>query len=94
MRTDPYWVSIFALSPQAKGLAQAMYQALWSCVTCVVVTVVVTMLTKPRPDEELRGLVYSLTDVAHEEYTSLFHRPAFWAGVALLIFAILQIIFW
>ena len=94
MRTDPYWVSIFALSPQAKGLAQAMYQALWSCVTCVVVTVVVTMLTKPRPDEELRGLVYSLTDVAHEEYTSLFHRPAFWAGVALLIFAVLQIIFW
>ena len=94
MRTDPYWVSIFALSPEAKGLAQAMYQALWSCVTCVVVTVLVTTLTKPRPDEELRGLVYSLTDVAHEEYTSLLHRPAFWGGVALLVFAVLQIIFW
>ena len=36
------------LSPLAKGLAQDMYQALWSCVTCVVVTVLVTLVTKPR----------------------------------------------
>src|SRR2546430_13039484 len=51
-------------------------QALWSCVTCVVVTVLVTLVTKPRPDEELKGLVYALTEVAHkqglrsEEHTS------------------------
>src|SRR5947207_2627942 len=56
MQLDPKWVSVFALSPDAKGLAQAMYQALWSCVTCVVVTVLVTLVTKARPDEELRGL--------------------------------------
>src|SRR6201993_1933845 len=29
MKLDPRWVSVFALSPMAKGLAQAMYQALW-----------------------------------------------------------------
>ena len=95
MKLDPdRWVSVFALSPYAKGLAQAMYQALWSCVTCVVVTVLVTLVTHPRPDEELRGLVYSLTDVPHETETSWLHRPAFWGVVALVIFAILQIIFW
>ncbi len=94
MKLDPYWVGVFALSPLAKGLAQAMYQALWSCVTCVVVTVLVTLVTKPRPDAELRGLVYSLTDVPREDYTSLLHRPTFWGAVALVIFAILQIIFW
>src|SRR2546429_6001839 len=53
---------LFALSPHAQGLAQDMYQALWSCVTCVVVTVLVTLVTKPRPDEELKGLVYALTE--------------------------------
>jgi len=88
------WVSLFALSPDAKGLAQDMYQSLWSCVTCVVVTVLVTMVTKPRPDGELKGLVYSLTEVAHEEKVSLLHRPVFWGGVAIALLVVLQIIFW
>jgi SSS family solute:Na+ symporter len=94
MKLDQRWVSVFAWSPYAKGLAQAMYQALWSCVTCVVVTVIVTLVTKPRPDEELRGLVYALTDVPQEQHTSLLQRPAFWGVVALVIFVVLQIIFW
>jgi SSS family solute:Na+ symporter len=93
-RSNERWVSLFALSPEAKGLAQDMYQSLWSCVTCVVVTVLVTLITRPRPDEELRGLVYSLTDVAKEEHTSLFHKPFFWGMVALALLAVLQIIFW
>jgi len=87
------WVSLFALSPEAKGLAQDMYQSLWSCVTCVVVTVLVTVVTKPRPDSELRGLVYSLTPVAREEHSSLLHRPAFWGAVALGLLLVLQVIF-
>ncbi|MBV9180430.1 MAG: sodium:solute symporter family protein [Acidobacteria bacterium] len=95
MKLDPdRWVQVFALSPLAQGLAQDMYQALWSCVTCVVVTVLVTLVTKPRPDRELAGLVYSLTQVAKEEHASIFHKPAFWGALALVIFVILQIIFW
>jgi SSS family solute:Na+ symporter len=94
MKLDTRWVSVFALSPMAKGLAQAMYQALWSCVTCVVVTVLVTLVTKPRPDEELRGLVYSLTEVAQEEHTNWLHRPVVWGALALVALVVLQIIFW
>ncbi len=95
MKLDPErWVRVFALSPLATGLAQDMYQALWSCVTCVVVTVLVTLVTKPRPDQELVGLVYSLTPIAHEEHASIFHKPLFWGIVALVLFVILQIIFW
>lgn len=94
MKLDHRWVSVFALSPKAQGLAQDMYQALWSCVTCVVVTVLVTLVTKPKPDHELKGLVYALTEVAHEEHTSWFHRPAVWGAAALLILVVLQIIFW
>ena len=94
MKLDHRWVSVFALSPRARGLAQDMYQALWSCVTCVVVTVLVTLVTKPKPDHELKGLVYALTEVAHEEHTSWFHRPAVWGAAALLVLVVLQIIFW
>ena len=94
MKSSPRWVAIFALSPEAKGLAQAMYQSLWSCTTCVVVTILVTLVTKPRPDEALRGLVYSLTDVAKEEHASLFRKPVFWGMAALVLLVILQIIFW
>jgi solute:Na+ symporter, SSS family len=94
MRMNHYWVAIIALSPDAKGLAQAMYQALWSCVTCVVITVLVTLVTKPRPDEELKGLVYALTEVPREEAKSWLHRPVVWGIAALAVLVILQIIFW
>src|SRR5499427_2555948 len=73
MKLDPHWVSVFCFSPLAQPLAQAMWQALWSTLTCVVVTVLVTLITQPKPDSELVGLVYSLTDVPQEQYTSMLH---------------------
>ena len=94
MKLDPRWVRVFALSPLAQGLAQDMYQALWSCVVCVVVTLTVTAVTKPRPDEELRGLVYSLTEKAHEGDVGLLHRPLLWGIAAIVLLVVLQIIFW
>jgi SSS family solute:Na+ symporter len=95
MKLNPErWVPVFALSSQAKALAQDMYQALWSCVTCVVITVLVTMVTKPRPDSELVGLVYSLTPLAREDRAPLLQRPVFWGVVAVVVLVILQIIFW
>jgi len=94
-KVDPErWVPVFARSPLAKGLAQDMYQSLWACVTCVVVTVLVTLFTKPKPDQELVGLVYSLTPIAHEEHATIFHKPVFWGVVAMGLFVVLQIIFW
>jgi SSS family solute:Na+ symporter len=94
-KVDPQkWVPIFARSPLAKGLAQDMYQSLWACVTCVVVTVLVTLVTKPKPDSELVGLVYSLTPLAREENASFWQRPVVWGVIALILLVILQIIFW
>lgn len=94
MKLDAHYVSVFCFTPLAQPLAQAMWQALWSTLLCVAVTVVVTLMTKPKPDAELVGLVYSLTDVPREEYTTMFHKPVFWAFVAAAIFVVLQIIFW
>ena len=83
-----------ALSPNAKGLAQDMFQALWSFLVCVIVTVVVSLATKRKTDAELTGLVYGLTSVPSVGNISLYQKPIFWAGVVAVIFLTLNIIFW
>jgi solute:Na+ symporter, SSS family len=94
VKVDPSALRYVALSPDAKALAQDMYQALWSFLTCVTVTVVVSLLTKPKPDSELTGLVYGQTEVPHVANVPLYQKPAFWAAVVFAIFIILNIIFW
>jgi SSS family solute:Na+ symporter len=47
VKVDPTALRYVALSPHAKGLAQDMYQALWSFIVCVVVTVLVSLATNP-----------------------------------------------
>lgn len=83
-----------ALSPDAKDMAENMYRALWSWIICVIVTVVVSLMTKPKPEAELTGLVYGATEIPSEGHLPLYQRPIFWAGVVSVIFVILNIIFW
>src|SRR5712664_3243992 len=94
MKVDHDLVAIFALSPLAKGLAQDMYQALWSCLVCVLVTVAVSLGTTPKPAADLKGLVYGITPIPKEVDVPLLQKPIFWAGVALALLVTLQIIFW
>ena len=75
-------------------LAQDMYQALWSFIVCVIVTVVVSLLTKRKTDAELTGLVYGLTPIPSVGTVPLYENPLFWAAVVIIIFFILNIIFW
>jgi solute:Na+ symporter, SSS family len=94
VKIDPSALRYVALSPNAKGLAQDMYQALWSFITCVVVTVAVSLATKPMPDSRLTGLVYGLTEVPSIGDVPLYQKPLFWAGVVTIVFVALNIIFW
>jgi solute:Na+ symporter, SSS family len=94
VKVDPSALRYVALSPHAKALAQDMYQALWSFIVCVTVTVVVSLATKPKPDAELTGLVYGLTPVPSVGNIPFYEKPIFWAGVVVVIFVILNIIFW
>src|ERR1700688_2501018 len=94
VKIDPTALRYVALSPHAKGLAQDMYQALWSFIVCVVVTVVVSLLTKPIPDAALTGLVYGLTEVPSIGDVPFYQTPLFWAAVVTVIFFVLNIIFW
>ncbi len=87
-------IKYVALSSSASDQAQNMYSALWSGIICVVVTVVVSLLTTPRPDKELVGLVKSCTDIPPEGDIPLLERPIFWGVLVLIACVGLNILFW
>ncbi|HEY0321782.1 MAG TPA: sodium:solute symporter family protein [Pyrinomonadaceae bacterium] len=74
-------------------LAQTFWTAIAAFVTCFVVTIIVSLLTSPRPAEELRGLVYSLTPKPEETETVWYRRPITLAVLVLVLSLILNIIF-
>jgi SSS family solute:Na+ symporter len=74
-------------------MAQNFWTAIWAWSTCFVVTIIVSLVTKPRPDEELRGLVYSLTDKPKDEGEPWFRRPAPLAALVLAMTVVLNVIF-
>jgi SSS family solute:Na+ symporter len=94
VKLDPGALRYVALSSQARDMAENMYRALWSWIVCVIVTVVVSLLTRPKPESELVGLVYGATAIPSEGDLPLYQRPIFWAAIVALVFVILNIIFW
>jgi SSS family solute:Na+ symporter len=94
IKFDPAAISYVALSPHASVQAQNMYSALWAGLICVAVTFVVSLMTAPRPESELVGLVRSCTDIPPEGDLPLLQRPWFWATVVAVVCVILNIIFW
>jgi SSS family solute:Na+ symporter len=75
-------------------MAQNFWTAIWAWLVCFLVTLVVSLLTKPQPEENLKGLVYSLTSHDSEEHLPWYQRPV-WLGVAVLALAsALNVIFW
>jgi SSS family solute:Na+ symporter len=93
-KVDPSAVKYVALSSQAQDQAQNMFRALWCWLICVIVTVVVSMFTKPKPEAELKDLVYGLTPIPSTGDVPLIQRPVFWGAVVAIVFIILQIVFW
>ena len=94
VKLDASALRYVALSPHARDMAENMYRALWSWIVCVLVTVVVSMVTKPKPDSELTGLVYGLTDIPSEASVAVYQRPWFWAAVVAGLFIVVNVAFW
>jgi len=75
-------------------MAQNFWIAIMAWVTCFIVTVLVSAVSAPKPVEELRGLVYGVTDIKHDEEVNWYARPLPIAiGVGLLAI-ILNIVFY
>jgi SSS family solute:Na+ symporter len=94
VRVDPSAVEWVARSMAAQDQAQNMYRALWSCLICVVVTVGVSLVTRPKPVEELEGLVYGATTIPSEGTFAFHERPIFWAAIVAVVFFVINIYFW
>jgi SSS family solute:Na+ symporter len=65
----------------------------------VLVSVAVTMVTRPKPERELRGLVWSLTPKAdfhdpREGRLSWYQQPTKLAGIGAVIVIVLNVLFW
>jgi SSS family solute:Na+ symporter len=86
-------LSRIALSTDARPMAENLYRALWSWLICVTVTVIVSYATKATPEAQLAGLVYGATPIPDDGATTLWQKPIFWAIVVIVIFFILNIVF-
>ena len=71
----------------------SMWRALIAWGTCFVITIIVSLFTQPKPETELKGLVYSLTPRPKVTETIWYKRPVVLASIAIVIFVILNIIF-
>jgi len=94
VKIDPSALRIVALSSDAKDMAENMYRAMWSWLACVIVTVIVSLMTQPRSEAELEGLVYGATKIPEEAPVVLYKRPGFWAVIVGVVLIALNIVFW
>jgi SSS family solute:Na+ symporter len=75
-------------------MAQNFGGAIAAWTTAFVVTVVISLLTKrTKTDEELVGLVYSLTPKPVETEKAWYNKPAILGTLVLILALILNIIF-
>ena len=75
-------------------MAQNFWTAIFAWTTCFVVTILVSLLTRPRPDAELKGLVYALTERPKDVNLAWYQKPAVLAVVVLTVLLVLNWIFW
>jgi solute:Na+ symporter, SSS family len=86
------WLAIAYVYPSE--MAQDFWTAIVAWTVCFVVTAAVSLVTTPRPSEELRGLVYSLTKREAETIGPWYHSPAILAPMVLIGAVVLNILFW
>jgi SSS family solute:Na+ symporter len=74
-------------------MALNFYQAIIAFTVNFVLTVIISLMTKPRPESELVGLVYSLTPKPVEHHMAWYARPGNIAIGLLVLLVAVNIIF-
>ena len=85
------WITVVHHYPS--DMAQNFWTAIFAFSTNFLVTIAVSLVTKPRPEPELVGLVYSLTPKPVETHLSWYQKPATLAVGVLAILVILNLVF-
>ena len=76
------------------GLGASMARAFWAWIVCLVVTIAVSLVTQPKPDSEMRGLVWGLTEQKEAVEEAWYKKPWVLAVTVLAITVALNIYFW
>ena len=77
------WITVVHHYPS--DMAQNFWGAIFAWTTCFVLTIAISLMTRPRPESELRGLVYALTDKPSYGHLALLRRPAMLAVIVGII---------
>jgi SSS family solute:Na+ symporter len=75
------------------SMAQNFWIAILAFTTCFVTALVVSVMTQPRPEKELEGLVYGLTKIGEDPGAKWYQRPAPLAVAVSIVLIILNIWF-
>jgi solute:Na+ symporter, SSS family len=76
------------------GLGASMARAFWAWIICLAVTTAVSLVTQPKPDSEMRGLVWGLTEQKEAREEIWYKKPWVLAVTVLAITVALNIYFW
>ncbi len=82
------------LSATASDMAANFWRAWWAWLICFTVTIGISLVTKPKPEAELAGLVRGLTKVEGHAHLPIARRPAFWAVLSCVVLILLNWYFW
>jgi solute:Na+ symporter, SSS family len=85
------WIGVVHHYPS--DMAQNFWTAIFAFSVNLVVTIVVSLATKPRPEPELVGLVYSLTPKPVDAHLSWWEKPSTLAVAVLVILIALNLVF-
>ena len=85
------WIAIAHRYPS--DMAQNFWTAIFAFSVNLLVTIAISLITTPRPEPELVGLVYSLTPKPVETHLSWYQKPATLAVAVLAILVILNLVF-
>ena len=77
-----------------EGLGASMARAFFAWVVTLAVTLAVSLVTQPKPDDELRGLVWGLTEQKEAREEVWYKKPWVLAVTVLAITLALNIYFW
>jgi SSS family solute:Na+ symporter len=86
------WLGTLHVYPSE--MAQNFYTAIWAWTVCFVLTIVISLVTRPRPESELVGLVRSLTTIPPDEQLAWYQRPATLGVIVLTAVFILNVYFY
>ena len=85
------WIMSLATYPSL--MAQNFWTAIYAFSACFGTTILISLMTEPKPEAELSGLVYSLTASLGQETQPFFKRPAVLGALVLILVVALNFVF-